>query len=316
MKMHRFFTMVALIVAAALVSVGERTAAAQGSSPVPSPADSGITESMVDVGGRSLHLACIGSGSPTVLFDAGGPTSTGGASTVPEVGPFVAPALGTRFCAYDRAGSGQSEPHPNGVHTFADAAADLNALLGAPELDCPCVVIGESMGGSIALIALTLDPSGFAGLVLLDAPYPGYWDEFVALAAEGSAETSPELMGYVGGGNEESIDMATGFRQVVTPAQPPAMPIVVITHGQGYPPPCWPEAPCSEHYPVDEFETVWQAGEAALAEALGAQLVVSTNTGHSIATEDPELVIGLIAQVIGAVRDPSAWSTPVPSPIE
>jgi hypothetical protein len=56
---------------------------------------------LVDVGGRRLYVECIGSGSPTVLLEAG----FGGSSS-----DWVAvrPSLGrtTRTCAYDRAGLG------------------------------------------------------------------------------------------------------------------------------------------------------------------------------------------------------------------
>jgi pimeloyl-ACP methyl ester carboxylesterase len=277
-----------------------------------SPVGSDGYDALVDVGGRNLHVACVGAG-PTVLFEQGGPASIGGTAAVAEVGPLVSQALGVRFCAYDRAGSGQSDPHPMGVHTFEEAAGDMNAVLAIPELACPCVVIGESMGGSIALIALDGDPGGFSGLVLLDAPYPGYWDDFTGLAPADSAEVSPEFTSYVGGENEESIDMAAGFGQVVAPAEPPAIPVVVVTHGAGDPPPCFPEAPCSPTFPVAEFEAAWQDGQAALAEALGAELVVAEGTGHSIASENPELVLELTAQVLAAVEAPSA-ATPAASP--
>jgi pimeloyl-ACP methyl ester carboxylesterase len=313
--MRRLLTSITLLLAIAIAPAEVPSARAQDASPAASPGSAGFSfEGFVDVDGRGLHLACAGAGTPTVLFEPGGPFLDGGTAAVADVGGFVSEALGVRFCSYDRAGTGQSDPHPMAVRTFREAATDLNAVLASPELACPCVVIGESMGGSIALIALAADPSGFAGLVLLDPPYPGYFDEFVELTPPGSDQASPEFLDYVGGENEERIDMAAGFRQVETPTDPPAIPMIVVAHGAGDPPPCFPEAPCSANFPVAEFEAGWQAGEAALATALGAQLVVAENTGHSIASENPELVIALTAQVIAAVRDPSTWATPAAAP--
>jgi hypothetical protein len=43
-------------------------------------------------------------------------------------------------------------------------------------------------------------------------------------------------------------------------------------------------------------------------------LVIAENTGHTIANDNPELTIGLVAEVIAAVRDPSTWATPETSP--
>jgi len=303
------FTLVLL-----LTSIG--SAAAQNSTPTVgdggTPSAAGIVESMVSVDGRSLHLACAGTGTPTVVFEQGGPTSAAGTSLITALGPDLAAALGTRFCAYDRAGTGQSDADPVGVRTFTEAATDLQAVLASPELACPCVVIGESLGGSIALVALSADASNFAGLVLLDTNYPGSFDEFLALAPAGSPEAALADDPNLNGANEEQLDLAVGFSQVTAPAQPPGIPVVVVTHGAGFPPPCNWEPPCSADYPVAEFEAAWQAGQSALAAALGGRLIVAEGIGHAIATENPELVVGLVAEVVAAVRDPSSWATPAP----
>ena len=297
--MHRFIVALSLVLT--VVSASSSFIQAQEASPAVSPA-AGITESMVDVGGRALHLACAGSGSPAVLFEPGGPFLDGGAALVADIGSDLAATLGTRFCSYDRAGTGGSDPYPEGVRTFVEAAADLNAILASPELSCPCVVIGESMGGSIALVALAAETANVAGLVLLDAPYPGYFDEFLALAPPDAPEVAPDARQYYGGENEEGLDVETGFRQVTAPAEPLAIPIIVVAHGAGEPPPCFP---CSADIPVAELEATWQAGQVDLSQALGGRLVVAEDTGHSIAEENPGLVLALTSEVIAAVRDPS-----------
>ncbi len=232
--MRRTLVFVAAVLALLAAPVAPSTALAQDASPVAS-AGSGIAEWSVDAGGRSLHVACAGTGGPAVVLEPGGPFLDGGAAIVSFLGPDLAAALGTRFCSYDRAGTGQSDPDPMGVRTFTEAAADLNAVLASPDLDCPCVVVGESMGGGIALVALTADASGFGGLVLLDAVYPGMWADFLALAPAGSPDNAPEFQAYNGGENEERLDVETGFGQVTVPAQPPTIPVVVVTHGAGYP---------------------------------------------------------------------------------
>ena len=237
--MRRMLIVTLAFAALAVAPFSPSAAWAQDATPAVSPA-ADIVEATVDVDGRSLHLACAGEATsgPAVLFEPGGPFLDGGTAVVAALGPELAAALGTRFCSYDRAGTGQSDPHPMGVRTFEEAATDLHAVLASPELACPCVVVGESLGGSISLVAIAEDATGFGGLVLLDAPYPGYIDQFFSLTADGSPETGPEFMTYNEGESEEQLDVIAGFRQVNTPAQPPAIPIVVVTHGAGYPPPC------------------------------------------------------------------------------
>src|SRR5438105_10237 len=78
---------------------------------------------LVDVGGYHLHVNCTGTGSPTVVIDAGlGDWSTVWSWVQPEV------AQTTRVCTYDRAGSGWSEagPQPRTAQAFV---SDLHAAL-------------------------------------------------------------------------------------------------------------------------------------------------------------------------------------------
>jgi pimeloyl-ACP methyl ester carboxylesterase len=264
----------------------------------------------IDIDGRAIHAACAGTGGPTVVFEPGGPSLEGGTALVSQLGPDLAAALGTRFCSYDRAGIGQSDPDTVDPRTFEEAAADQLAVLASPDLACPCIVIGESLGGAISVVALSREATNFAGLVLLDPPYPGYFAQFLEMAPPDSPEAGLETDPYIRGGNEENIDLVTAFGQVTAPADVPGIPIIVVTHGAGVPPPCNFEPPCSADYPTGEFEAAWQAGLAELADALGARLVVAEGVGHEVADEDPELVIGLASEVIAAVIDPTSWATP------
>ena len=187
-------------------------------------------------------------------------------------------------------------------------AHDLVAVLAAPELKCPCTVAGVSMGGGIALAAVGMDPSNFSGLVLLDSVYPGMIDEFIALAPDGSAEADFANDPYETGQNEENFDAITGVPALAYP-EPCQHPDRGRISRPGAPPPCT-FGVCTESYPVDQYEAKWQAGERALADALGARFVVAENAGHSIADNDPGFVIGLVLEVFAAIDDPTTWATP------
>ena len=118
------------------------------------------------VNGHSMNLYCSGSGSPTVIFEAGG--NFPGYSWLP-VQPKVAQF--TRACWYDRAGTGWSGP-PSGVRTSASIAEDLHELLRVAGEHAPFVLVGASVGGEYARIYTARYPDDVAGLVMVDSSHP------------------------------------------------------------------------------------------------------------------------------------------------
>lgn len=117
----------------------------------------------VDVGGRQLHLLCIGSGSPVVLFEQAGfanSASFGVART--------AIAARTRVCSYDRTGIGWSDPGPRTI-TAGLMTNDLRRLLDAASIAQPIVIVASSIGGVTAELFARRYPERVAGLVFLDA---------------------------------------------------------------------------------------------------------------------------------------------------
>ena len=78
---------------------------------------------MVGVGGHSLHINCVGQGSPTVVLDAG---SGGFSAQWVRVQREVSGT--TRVCAYDRAGMGWSEMGPD-PRDATQITGELHTLL-------------------------------------------------------------------------------------------------------------------------------------------------------------------------------------------
>ncbi len=94
-------------------------------------------------GGRGLYVRCTGTGSPTVLMEAGdGDTSDQYAYAEEAV------AEKTRSCVYDRANLGRSDPAP-GPRQLPDLVGDLEKLFDAAEIPGPYVLVGTSGGGYI-----------------------------------------------------------------------------------------------------------------------------------------------------------------------
>ena len=121
---------------------------------------------LVDVGGHSLHINCVGEGSPTVILESGsGANSVDWANIQPEV------ANTTRVCAYDRAGSGWSEPGP-GPGDLQQIAGELHTLLANAGIDGPYVLVGHSFGGLYVRMYADLYPNEVEGMVLVDSSHP------------------------------------------------------------------------------------------------------------------------------------------------
>src|SRR5215203_6038857 len=118
---------------------------------------------MVDVGGYSLHINCVGHGSPTVLLDAG---SGGFSAQWVRVQREVSDT--TRVCAYDRAGMGWSEmgPEPRDARQIS---GELHALLSKAGVEGPYVLVGHSFGGMYMQTYAARYPDEVAGVALVDS---------------------------------------------------------------------------------------------------------------------------------------------------
>jgi pimeloyl-ACP methyl ester carboxylesterase len=117
---------------------------------------------LVDMGGRRLNIICTGTGSPTVILEAGLIADS-------AAWRLVQPAISksTRVCSYDRAGLGFSDP----AAAPRDAAAvvrDLHALLRGAGIAPPYVLVGWSSGGLYTRLYQYRYPAEVVGLVEVD----------------------------------------------------------------------------------------------------------------------------------------------------
>jgi pimeloyl-ACP methyl ester carboxylesterase len=121
---------------------------------------------LVDVGGYRLHINCTGTGSPTVVIDAGqGDWSTSWGVVQQEV------AKTTRIGTYGRAGLGWSEPGPL-PRDAAQFAKELHTLLQNADIPGPYVMVGHSLGGTSVRVFAHDYASEVAGVVLIESMSP------------------------------------------------------------------------------------------------------------------------------------------------
>src|SRR5438105_10589619 len=159
--MKRSLTCLLLTIFICTVAVYSQQGANGGSS----PADILYTKSgkLVSVNGFRLNLYCMGSGSPTVVFDSGWEDWAPAWSKVqPEVAKF------TRACSYDRAGAGFSEPGAM-PRTSVRIAGELRTALHNAGITGPYILVGHAFGGDNVRTFADLYMREVAGLVMIDA---------------------------------------------------------------------------------------------------------------------------------------------------
>ena len=122
---------------------------------------------LVDIGGRRIHLDCRGSGAPIVVFESG--LDMYGSLSWSAVQDQIART--TRACSYDRAGILWSD-RAKGARNGAAIANDLHAALQAAGERGPYVMVGHSLGGPYVMTFAQRFADDVAGIVFVDASHP------------------------------------------------------------------------------------------------------------------------------------------------
>jgi pimeloyl-ACP methyl ester carboxylesterase len=270
---------------------------------------------LVDVGGYRLHINCIGTGSPTVIIEAGlGDWSTSWGLVQQEV------AKTTRVCTYDRAGMGWSDPGPL-PRDAAHFTKELHTLLQNAHIPGPYVMVGHSLGGAAARVFVQNYASEIVGLVLIDSMNPKQATQtpddaqpnsqsqpfsFQAfLARFGVARLLVKIPALAPGmpdGQEayyplyirpqafqttdnESQGLPASLAQAAVVKTFDDLPLIVLT-AKLNDMPGWPE---------------WQSELLELSS--NSQHLFAENSGHIIQFDEPEAAIAAILQMVQQVRE-------------
>jgi pimeloyl-ACP methyl ester carboxylesterase len=242
-------------------------------------------------GGRSLYLKCVGSGSPTVVLEAGfGADSFSWQDVQPEVG------RSTRTCAYDRAGSGYSVAPP-GMRDARDEIADLRRLLGHARIEPPYVLVGHSYGGVVARVFAHVHPAETAGLVLIDTMGRDGRRRQLAIWPRSQA---PEIRRGVATAVMGGVDLAAGEAIASRIATLGDRPLAVITAGQED---NFPRTPARLGRALKRLWDTMQDELAALSD--NSVHVVALASNHDIPSSrsgQPSVVIRAVQAVVSAAR--------------
>lgn len=258
-----------------------------------------------DVGGRSIRLACSGTGSPTVVVDAGLGTAPAEDPGWQGIAAKIAPV--TRICLYDRAGLGSSDPAPTAPRTSRDAAADLHAALARARVPGPYLVAGHSIGGLHAQVFASLYPADTAGLVLISTTHPDQMTTWLSLlppAAPGEEKAITEARVFLTAmmtdpaRNEEKLDFQASAAQARALKRLDAKPVIVATHS-----PRFRMVPGLSEPMAIKLETATQKMQKQLLSlSSNARQNIAATAGHGLPHEAPDFVVDNILQAVALAR--------------
>src|SRR5690606_11204153 len=187
-------------------------------------------DTLVDVGGYSLHFTLLpGTGTP-ILFESGnsydGPAWGGMLSAIRE-------ATGAPLITYDRSGFGESE-----LNLGLTDPADFGILNGMRELESALIslgfdgnlmLIGHSYGAFYSALFAARHPDRVKSVVLLNAHLPQYWtqERLAGLPEPQPQQEATDLASYYVGKNFPET-----ARLVVKNPSPEGIHIVDLVAGQ------------------------------------------------------------------------------------
>jgi pimeloyl-ACP methyl ester carboxylesterase len=258
----------------------------------------------LDVGAHSLHLVCVGQGSPTVVLDTGsGETYESWQSIIDRI------AKETRVCTYDRAGYGRSEPGPLPRDSGREAE-ELRTLLDNAGIKAPYLLLGHSLGGLNMQVFAGKYPEKVAGMLLLDPP-PLDWltgDSFPELremyrqqtgALQAQAEAARSSMDpqaktqadFLAMLSSEMTEMfASSAHQAAEIKSFNDIPLTVIASTQANP---------NFGASAKAYQQYWIAQSKALSEkSTRGEFLLAEGSSHHIHLDAPNLVLDALRELI------------------
>jgi pimeloyl-ACP methyl ester carboxylesterase len=239
----------------------------------------------------ALWVSVRGTGSPTVVFEAGGGEDS---SVWADLEPAVRRANQVRTMVYDRAGLGRSAP-TEAPYRIDDEANALRRELDRHGISAPVVLVAHSYGGFVATLVAATDPR-VAGVVLVDATLAAFFDDaqldrirdrytpqFPTLR-----QAAPQLARVMIPVMQAYPATAARVRQVDIPAAIPTIDIVAEN--------TWVDTP-------EEISAHRQVHRDFAAASPAREAVFADGSGHHVMRDRPDLVLDAVARVISNVRD-------------
>jgi len=236
---------------------------------------------LVDLGTHKINMVCTGptDARPVVIFEAGG----GGTSEAWKSVQAALPAT-IRACAYDRAGSGRSDPGPEPRSMDAEVT-DLHALLAKADISAPVVFVGQSLGAILARLYIHKYPDSVAAVLLVD---PTDEDDLVFNTKVNRWAKVRDLDGALGDGARG----AAKLRQT-DPAPLGDRPLIVIGAGKRVQPPGttpeqWEQMRSARDRRVEDLRKL----------SRNSRFIRDPISSHNVQHDNPKLVATAVQELV------------------
>jgi pimeloyl-ACP methyl ester carboxylesterase len=249
---------------------------------VADPTETPPSPGAVDLGdGRQLYMECRGTGSPTIVLEAGDEDdiTSWAESFLDRLGDI------TTTCAYDRANLGASSEAP-GPRRLPELVGDLEKVLVNGRIAAPYVLVAASGGGFISSAFALRNKPKVAGVLFIDVP----------AAIENPPADLLEMIRWDNPSNVEKRDYVSVEQQAwTTRARIGDIPVTIMSVDYAANPQLGDNAER-----MSEGDNVGRQKGWLVLSPRARQLVARTS--HSIHEDDRDLVVAEIRAVVEAAR--------------
>ena len=237
----------------------------------------------LDIGGIELYYEMLGENheGPTLVFDSGyGVILENWDPIKDEISKF------SKMFIYDRAGIGKSGIDDRPRHS-QQSVENLRILLKKAGVKPPYVLVGHSLGGLNTRLFASTYPEEVVGVILLDSAHEDQNKILPSLFTKEVQESYYNQFTLEGTLNEveeslEQVRMSTSLGDI---------PLIVVTGGQ-------------QPFHTEQSMAAWMRFQGKLSDlSTNNQHIIVNDAGHLIHLDQPQVVIGIIKNMLNIVKN-------------
>lgn len=258
-------------------------------------AQSGVIDTLIDVGGYNMHFYIIkGTGTP-ILFESGAGDN---GNVWNEIAEYVHDITGTTVIYYDRSGFGKSELNPkikndeefgieNGILELENSLKKLGYFN-------KLILVSHSYGGFYTTLFSARNTSKVLYNVRIDANLAPQYTEDILVKAEKDNDIK-EMKNKHSGIYYLGINFANTVRLMWKTEYPESIPAIDIF------------SPIQRHHTEDEWNLLIKTHEDFVMEAPNRIGIIAQGSGHYVYKDNPGLVVNAIVKAyVNTLNDDSA----------